>query len=332
MLKQIKEAQAAQSKAQLQKALQEAQAIAANPMRGAEIWEQAIQATRFDGATREGTAFREWKSREGEALRDKEVLSAMRLHFNWLSLTLQKMSGAKTKDLLPQVIQHTKEATAHNQMIEAFEENVKKEKELAASGKHGSREREKRQNDESVRVLNRQLMNESVAGSVVARWLKLDETINDSAPRRGQSAGGGGWEPSAGNVDGIFERIILPELREQKDARILEYWDVRLKREADNISKSKLTFEIDKFNTITRPKLLWERAQDIMVIGQRSRALGEMVGLVKSYPTHPDAANWIAQLEQELAPQQPAAPAPGTATPTSSANTIGTAGAMARTP
>jgi hypothetical protein len=313
--------------------MQDAQAIAANPMRGADLWEQAILATRFDGSTREGTAFREWKDKEGEALRDKEVQSAIRLHFNWLAITLQKMSGAKNRDLLPAVIQHTKEATAHQLMMEAFEESVKKEKELAASGKHGTREREKKQNDDSVRALNRQLMNEPVASSVVARWLKLDETINDAVPRRNQGNGGNGgtWEASAGNVDGIFHNIILPELREQKDPRLLEYWDVRLKREADNVSKSKLTFEIDKFNTITRPKLLWERAQDIKIIGQRNRALGEMVNLVKTYPTHPDATNWIGVLEQELAPQQPAVPAPEVSAP-SSAIPAAAAGATARTP
>jgi hypothetical protein len=143
---------------------------------------------------------------------------------------------------------------------------------------------------------------------VVARWLKIDENLSEVAPKKGQAAGAG-WESTAGNVEGIFGQIILPELREQKDPRLLEYWDARLKREAESASRSKLAFDVDKFNTIARPRIVWLRAQDLKVLGQRNRAINEMVSLIKSYPTHPDAATWIAAVEQELTPTPAAAPA-----------------------
>jgi hypothetical protein len=325
LFKQVKDVQVQQSRALRQKAYSEALAASQNPMRAAELWEQAIQATRFEGVSREGTAFREWKDKEGSGLRDREIQNALRLHFNWLALTLQKLNGAKNKELLPAVIQHAKDATAHQAMMEAFEERLKREKELASSGKHGDRDKGQKPNDDSIRQLNKQLVGEPVSGSVVARLLKLDETINDLAPRgpRGQQQqqGPNAWEQSAGNVDGIFDSIILPELRDQKDPRVLEYWDMRLKRATENISKSKLSFEIDRFNTITRPKLLWDRAQDAKLVGQRSRALTDMVNLIKTYPTHPDAANWISMVEVELMPQPAAASEDSPATGTSAVGT-----------
>ena len=49
-----------------------------------------------------------------------------------------------------------------------------------------------------------------------------------------------------------------------------------------------------------------------MVIGQKNRGITQMFNLVKTYPRHPDAGNWISKLESLLAPPaaavQPSAP------------------------
>jgi hypothetical protein len=314
LLKTMKDSQLQQMKSLRQKAHQEAVAAAANPARAADLWEQAVQATRFDS----GTQFREWKEKEGDALREKEIQDAFRLHFNWLALTLQKMGGATNRELLPAVIQHTKEAAAHQVMMENFEESAKHDKELAASGKHGAGAKDRKNNDDAIRTLNRQLMSESVSASVVAKWFKLDESIGDVAPKKGQ---GSGWESAAGNVDGMFEQIILPELREQKDPRVLEYWDVKIRREAEAASRSKRAFDSERFNLIARPKLLWSRARDEKAIGQPNRAVRDMMDLIKTYPTHPDAPEWITAVEQELAPQSATPSGTASASPAPAAPT-----------
>jgi hypothetical protein len=114
-------------------------------------------------------------------------------------------------------------------------------------------------------------------------------------------------------VDGIFTSIVLPELRAQKDPRVLEYWDMKLRTGAEEATRNKLEFEAGKFNTVTRPQLLWQRAQDMVLIGQRNRGISEMFNLVKTYPTHPNATGWVGSLEQLLA--QALAPAPAPAVP-----------------
>jgi hypothetical protein len=101
----------------------------------------------------------------------------------------------------------------------------------------------------------------------------------------------------------------------------MDYWDMKLKKEADAATRSKLSFEVDKFNTLRRPALLWNRAQEYTYLGQKNRAVTEMFNQIKTYPNHPDASDWVTALEAMLAPQPApeAAPAPAPAPSTSSA-------------
>ena len=285
-LRGIKDQQAQLTKAAKQKALQQVQAAAASAPAAAAAWEEAVRVSQFAGAA--GSQFKEWRDREGEALKEKEAANAAQLHFKWMALTLQRSIGTPVKDMLPQVVAFTKEIAADDAAMDSLEDSIRREKELAGSGKHG---KDRKSNDEAVKKLHDQILRAPVNGSVAAQVLKITELFNVDK-----------WEMSAGNVDGIYNHIILPELRANRDPRVLEYWDMRLKREAENASRSKLAFDIDKYNSIRRPDLLWSRAQDVLLLGQRNRALGEMFNLVKTYPNHPRADEWVNAIEQILSP------------------------------
>ena len=153
------------------------------------------------------------------------------------------------------------------------------------------------------------VLNKSVTNSVVAQWLKLSDFLHLEQ-----------WENTPGNYDGIYRNIVLPELRQQKDIRVLEYWDGKLKREAEAATKTKLSFEVDKFNTQRRPSLIWSRTQEYIALGQKNRAITDMYNLIRSFPMHPEADEWIGKLEAMLLPPDPtvtpAAPAAPGAPPT----------------
>ncbi len=71
-----------------------------------------------------------------------------------------------------------------------------------------------------------------------------------------------------------------------------------------------------------RPSLIWSRDEDLARVGQRNRAITDMFALIKTFPTHPEAAAWIAELEMMLAPTPPATiatPAPDAAPPATAA-------------
>jgi hypothetical protein len=295
-LRQLRDAQTAQVKTAKQTAIQQAAGGAGSGERAAALWEEAVRVTQFQGVAKENAAFREWKERDGEGLKSKEAQSAARLFFAWLGLTLQRSNGVAVKDLLPQIISYTKEATAVDLAAEALEEAIKKERESAPAGAKRMA-REKVADEQAVKRMVDQIFKRPLAASPVVQWMKVGDFV---APEK--------WEPHPGNVDGIFQKIILPELRAQKDARVLEYWDMKLKREAEAASARRAEFEITKFNTVRRPELLWNRAKEMAEIGQKNRAASEMLALIKANPTHPDTGAWIGQLEELLVP--PTAPPP----------------------
>ena len=75
-----------------------------------------------------------------------------------------------------------------------------------------------------------------MGGSVYVQWMKLSDWVTVD-----------GWENTPGSFDGIYKNIILPEMRAQKDPRLLDYWDMKMKKAADEASRSKLAFDLDKY-------------------------------------------------------------------------------------
>jgi hypothetical protein len=339
----IRGQQEATIKASKQRFIQEASAAAANPTRAAELWEEAIRATQFQGVPKENLQFKDWKDKDGEALKSAEVKTALRLYFNWLALTLQRSAGAEVKTLFPAVLAHAREVAADQVSMEAFEDAAKIAKDVPVVPTTGFKrpvtalEKEKKLDKQTIRKVHDQILKSSLASSAFVQWMRLSDYITDVAPQKGRGGGKNkpapvfavpgddapapSWEGTPGNFDGIYTNILLPEMRDMKDLRLLEYWDNKIKREGEAATRSQKTFEIDKFNQVRRPSLIWSRDEDLARVGQKNRAMADMFTQIKTFPTHPEAAAWIAELEMMLAPPAPAssAPAPETAPPATAA-------------
>ena len=301
-LRQLREQTAIKTKADKQKAIQEVTAAAASGEGAVNAWEKAVMATQFDGVTKEATAFKAWREGEGEALKEAEAKNAARLYFQYLALTLQRSAGTPMKDLLPALVNYTRELAGDHAAMENLDDSIKREMEKN-DGKRGP---PRKANDADVKKMHDSILHRPLGGSIVVQWLKLGEWVAVDK-----------WEGTPGNFDGIYEKTILPELRAQRDQRVLEYWDMKIKREGDNAAKSKLEFEHDKFLTQKLPVLLWHKAADMAVLGMKNRAATEMFNLIRKYPQHPDAGEWMGRLEEMLMPPAPAtsAPTPAPAAP-----------------
>jgi hypothetical protein len=288
-LKTLKEQQAQQIHSTKQKVLQEAQAAGASPSAASNAWVEAVRQTQFEGAEKEGSQFRAWKDAEGAAFTDLVVQRAAQLYFRWLALTMQRSLGTSAKELLPQVIQHTKDVAADQATMEAFVDKLQKDKELANSRLHGNRKDTSRE-DERTRKVHDQIMRMAVNAGPPIKAMHADDLVKVDK-----------WEMSPGDVDGMFNSIILPELRAVHDPRVFEYWDMKIKKESEAV-KNKPAFDQEKFAKETYPQLLWSRAHEYIALGQPNRALGEMFKVVKANPQHPSLGAWIAQIEGLLAP------------------------------
>jgi hypothetical protein len=292
----IRDVQTTQSKQTRQTVLQQVNAAAASADRATAMWEEAVRAVQFDGAPKENAAFRDWKEKDGEALASPLGRNAARLFFLYLGLTIQRDGNVPVKDLLPQIVAYTKELAADQAGADALDDSIKHDKENPVNNK--PRPMLHKASDDQVRKMHDQILKRPLASSPVVQWMKLADFVN---PEK--------WEKQPGNLDGIYTQIILPEMRAERDPRIVDYWDYKLKQEGEAAVKTKLAFDLDKFTTLRRPTLLWSRAEDMLAVGQKNRGIGEMFTLIRTFPQHPEAAGWITELEGVLAPPPPAAPA-----------------------
>jgi len=135
----------------------------------------------------------------------------------------------------------------------------------------------------------RDLMNKSLGESVIVRGfgVALKPASN--------------WVMTPGDIDEMYLRIILPALREKQDPSAVEYWNQKIERESEATISSKRNFDQDRFTKNRKPALLWNRAKEFYLIGQKNRGITEMFAVIKACPSHPDCARWIAEFEGLLA-------------------------------
>ena len=105
------------------------------------------------------------------------------------------------------------------------------------------------------------------------------------------------WSDHPFDVDSIYQKTILPELRKNKDPRLLDYWDSHLQTETARASVSGNNLTVTKFNHIRRPSLLWSRAEDEGLLGNGNQSVADMLAILRANPDHPDFDKWASQLE-----------------------------------
>jgi len=278
-------------------AMQQAASAAGNPGTAVELWQEAVRNTQFEGAGHESTAFQAWKAGDGQAFKEGYVQNALRLYFTWLQLTIQRSAGAKVKDMLPAIINYAKELSADQAAMAGLEEAAKREKEMNANKQPVRGGAKPRGIDlGEIKAVHDAILKRPLSGSIYVQWQKLMEWTNIEK-----------WENTPANFDGIYENVILPEMREDRDPRLLDYWDMMMQKKADEANRSRLAFDVDKYNSLIVPTLFWGKFTDMIILGQKGQAFAGMMSLIKKYPTHPDAKDWISQFEQLLSPPKPAA-------------------------
>lgn len=297
-LKSLKDQQATQAKTARQNVLKAAQSGAASGPAAAAAWMEAVRLTQFEGAEKEGAQFRDWKDREGALFSEKEVQAAAQLHYRWLVLTTQHALGTPVKDLLPSIIQYTKDVLTDAAVMDGLVEKNEKDKDRATQRPGAARNMRNASETDRIKRLHDQILNRALPASPPARALRAEELVKAES-----------WELTPGDVDGIYAKIILPELRKSRDPRVVEYWDMKIKLEGD-AAKNGTAFEQEKFNVERRGELLWNRGKEFAELGLRNRCINELFQVLRTFPQHPSFGTWVGELEQVIAPAS-AAPATG---------------------
>ncbi len=250
--------------------LSQLQSASASGTAAANFYSQAVEEVQFKGKKDKVEAFIEWKKSHADLLRSKEMQTALLLHLRYLLLSLQRKDLEKPETQLPALTTYLNDLIASDDFSAA-----------------------QKPNDEQKGLLEKPL-----GQSVFSQWMRLAEWLPDEKS----------WESKPGDVGGILEKNVRSVLRQNKDPQLIQTWDLQMKVEADRITAGRSEHQADQFNAVTKPKLLFKRAQDMVLVGQPNRGLTEMVALVRTYPAHPDFASWLGKIRESIKPAAQTSP------------------------
>jgi len=240
--------------------LAQIQAAMANGQIATAFYAKAIEEVQFMGRKDKAEAYQDWRKKNAESLRSKDLQTAILFHLRYLALALQRKGLEKPEALLPATM--------------SYITDLLKDYPADSQG----------------------ILGKPIGQSVFAQWLRLGEWLPEDSV----------WEPQPGNVAGILEKNVRPILRDSKSPQLLQTWDLQMRIAADAITKARLEHQVEIFNRVTRQRLIFQRALDMVVLGQPNRAVGEIITLVKTYPEHPDFPTWVSKIRELI--NRPAPP------------------------
>lgn len=263
---------------------------ASSGSQAAQIYRKAIGSIEFDGLAGNARRYEEWKKKNEEAMRSRDMQDALSLTIRYMLLSLERAdSGEGTRFVQPS-LDHVRELT-----------------ELYSSMGSGSPGEDPA----------RKILNESIEANAFSKWLGLAPYFPKNAKGDSAPSATTNWETRPGSIAGILSKNVRPLLRQYKDPRLLETWDMEIQVQQEALEDMDKKFDEVRVREVEIPKLLFAKAKDAIVLGQSDAAVGLLFGILREFPHHPDFPSWVettrgilqpAAVEpvEEPAPQPPA--------------------------
>jgi hypothetical protein len=125
---------------------------------------------------------------------------------------------------------------------------------------------------------------QNVLGSVFAKHYKLDSSVR---PREG-----GAYSP--GDVDGIYDGMILPYYRDtEQPTSLMAAWKKRIAQQTAIAEAFPFREAKEKFTAEKLPELLWGQARELFMLGQEQSAAQTMYSLIQANLGHRRASEWL---------------------------------------
>ncbi len=127
-----------------------------------------------------------------------------------------------------------------------------------------------------------------VLDSIFAKHLKLDGSVK---PKSGAT--------NAGNIDEIYDVLILEPLRKKKDsAGIAAAWTRRIEQTARVAKATKVDEIEEEYAEVKVPAMKFSMYHDQWIAGQQKQAAAAMMALISANPTHQDSNDWMEELKR----------------------------------
>jgi hypothetical protein len=258
-------------------------------------------------------AYSDWKKNNREFFSSQEFERAARLHMRYLALTLKRASVEDAGAVLSEMRDYLGELQQCKDLIGRYPPTANQQGAGGQGRNRGGGQNNNNNNDNQGPRFDdcmRQLLNGSVGDGVVAQALGLNGQLSDIPD----------WELSPSNLSGILEKSVRPYLRDKKDPKLLETWDIEITFRGEAVQSTNDQGRIETFQRQEKPKLLWSKANDCELLGLPNRALKERIAIIKAYPDNPDFDTWADEVMQDLNSSKAAATGAG-ATETTPAST-----------
>ena len=245
------------------------------------------------GRAQEGdTRFQQWKVDNKEKIVSLDFTTAAQLHVQYLGLVCREALGEKEAPKAVEWVAYweglTKSKDVPENPTELQEPEAKgKRKRLPGAGM--GRKQVRSGGDDFDRPA-------------------LDSPLVRDRQIQGFLSGVKEAEVASGSVEGVFNRVVRPHLREAKSRELLRLWDQRIVAMDEQAEKEAKTLGADDYKVLRRPELLWEREDDLEKMGEVETAWGGKMEILKSYPYHPKIGEWIGEMKQALGQGSPALP------------------------
>lgn len=255
------------------------------------LWESCKKEIDFEQKGKTATDFVNWKKKEGRDLSANDGFCAsLRLQAQFLALAIMD-SHADTPARKSGVM------TEANLYLEALSKACDKEEGLAKN------------------ILS-SIMDVGLDPNQAVTAGDLEETLKQVREAGGalggdimesmyskslKAMGVTGKEPSQakhpGNIDEIYESLVLTTLRKKKDMTgVAAAWTRRISQTAGIAKSTKVKELSERFEAEKLPVLKWKQARDQWRTGQMEAGAAAMLAVIRANPSHKECQNWVAEL------------------------------------
>lgn len=142
-----------------------------------------------------------------------------------------------------------------------------------------------------------QFLNREIGGSVIAQAYQIERFLE----------AGNDWALRPIDFGGMWDRFILPRVKEESPEGLAAQYDNRISAETALRKGMMPEPEFIIWGQQELPELKWDRANYLLRNGPAPlNAMKEMLDHIKAYPGHPDAPRWLEEMRTVMNPEKAA--------------------------
>ena len=255
----------------------------ASPTAALALYLDCYRLEHFERKNLKQADFMDWKNKNEARLKDEDFKRALWLQLEFLVLTIQAQEIDESKKMGPIV---TSLQAFLGKAVTAIQGTTVHSASGAVTDKDSKGGRRGGGNVPAGDILG--TLRQSVADSDFAKAYSLQDFLKREE-----------WEYQPLNVRGIYNDVIFPYYLAEKPTELPAQWDSRINAERAMRQALMSDTEFNEYIKDEGPRLLWEKDNYLVVNDVGAvKALADMLKVIQTYPSHPDAINWLKEFRE----------------------------------